>query len=255
MTTGPLDDLPADAAAARKAADDLLSSIEDALTDNPPAGVQLLWDIAEMLRAASSPPEHWLGEDPAEGARRRWHEVLIGATNITSTALDAIAAGMAPEHAADWLAEQDYRDTRPRAGAHSGVLDLTPPDHPDTGRTLFVEADVWGDASQSPGQQLRLGVTAGKGPSPEPRPYTASTVLRAGHAMSELAAVLGELVLEPAADGFPLCGLPGDRVMCAACGQAAGSDVARRVENPYGDYEDVCSVSCARTVHVARDDE
>lgn len=57
------------------------------------------------------------------------------------------------------------------------------------------------DARQVP----PLTVTADRGPAPEPRPHTASTVLRAGWHLHQAAAVLGEIAAEPAKDGIPIC--------------------------------------------------
>ena len=95
-----------------------------------------------------------------------------------------------------------------------------------------------------------LAVTADRGPAPEPRPHTASAVLRAGRALSEPAAVLGELVLEQAADSIPLCGWESKEITFEVCQRIVSADTARRVETgPHGRTADVCSVPCARAAY------
>jgi hypothetical protein len=60
-------------------------------------------------------------------------------------------------------------------------------------RILTVGFDLM--AHYTPTQQVSpLAVTADRGPAPESRPHTASTVLRAGWHLHQLAAVFGEVV-------------------------------------------------------------
>jgi hypothetical protein len=174
--------------------------------------------------------------------------VLANAGDVAAIALNGIAAGKTPEQAADWVAEHNYGESEAwqKATAYSGTLEMVPPDHGDTARILAVAFDLM--AHYTPAQQvLPLSVTADRGPAPEPRPPTASTVLRAGWHLAQLAAVLGEIVIEPAVDGIPLCGREDREVTCEVCGRDVSAAIARRVQTgPYGSTADVCSTPCAR---------
>lgn len=77
---------------------------------------------------------------------------------------------------------------------------------------------------------------------------TAATLLRTAHHLHHLGATLGELVLEPEADGIPLCGRPDEEVTCEICQRAVGADVARTIEvtTPWHHQVKVCSVTCSR---------
>jgi hypothetical protein len=247
MTMHPAGGLPGSvAAAARKAADDLYQALRPAMTtDRPSREVSALWWIVKMLNAVSGGLD--FSSVPEAGRHRaQWAEAAGLASGITATALEIVATGMAPEQAADWLTETDGSDVQQKATAYSGVLEMIPPDHEDTTRTLTVTFDLL--SRYLPEQRVQSpAVTADRGPAPEPRPHTASTVLRAGRALSELAAVLGELVLEPAADGIPLCGWGSKEITCEVCQRTVSADIARRVETgPYGRTADVCSALCAR---------
>jgi hypothetical protein len=104
-------------------------------------------------------------------------------------------------------------------------------------------------AHYTPTQQVSpLAVTADRGPAPESRPHTASTVLRAGWHLHQLAAVLGEIAIEPAANGIPLCGREDREITCEVCGRDVSADIARavQVDRPWNHEVKVCSVSCAR---------
>ncbi len=143
--------------------------------------------------------------------------------------------------AADYLSNTS--DMQDIGAAYGGVIELTPPDYPDTSRTLAVT--IRGDMLRS------LSVTADRGPAPQPRPHTAATLLRTAHHLHRLAAVLGEVVLEPQADGIPLCGRPSDEITCEICQRTVGADIARTAEvtRPWHRTVTVCSVTCARAAH------
>ncbi|MGH3190681.1 MAG: hypothetical protein ACRDOL_26155, partial [Streptosporangiaceae bacterium] len=146
--------------------------------------------------------------------------MLANAGDVAAIALNGIAAGKTAEQAADWIAEHNYGESEAwqTATAYSGTLEMIPPDHGDTARILTVAFDVM--ARCTPAQHVpALSVTVDRGPSPEPRPHTATTVLRAGWHLAQLAAVLGEIVIEPAADGIPLCGREDREVTCEVCGR------------------------------------
>ncbi len=163
------------------------------------------------------------------------------ASAITDKALAIIATGMTPPQAADWLLDNDASDVLDTATA--GMIDLIPPDYTETGRTLTatIRAD----------QHRTLVVTADRGHAPQPRPHSAVTLLRTAHHLNQLAAVLGEVVLEPAADGIPVCGRHSEEITCEVCQAPVGADLARKVgvTRPWHHDVTVCSVTCARAAH------
>jgi hypothetical protein len=59
------------------------------------------------------------------------------------------------------------------------------------------------------------------------------------------------VVLEPEADGVPVCGRDSEEITCEMCQRTAGADVARTVEvaKPWPHNVKVCSVNCARAAH------
>lgn len=96
-----------------------------------------------------------------------------------------------------------------------------------------------------------LAVTADRGPAPQPRPHSAATLLQVAHHLHRLAAVLSEVVLEPEADGIPLCGRDDQEITCEICQRTAGAGIARTIEiaRPWLRTVTVCSVTCARAAH------
>ncbi|HEV3380918.1 MAG TPA: hypothetical protein VG142_08065 [Trebonia sp.] len=250
---GPLPDnadsgLPVSvAAAARKAADDLFQALSPAMaTASPAPGVSALWDMVKMLSAVSGGLD-FSDVPEAERHRAHWAEAASLASGISRKSLKIVAAGMTPQQASAWLVENDGSGVWQKVTAYRGILEMIPPDHDETARILTVTFDlIW---HYLPGQPVNPpAVTSDQGPAPEPRPHTASTVLRAGRAVMELAAVLGELVIEPGGDGIPLCGRPGEEVTCEVCKRTVGADIARVVEArpPSSGQTRVCSVVCAR---------
>jgi hypothetical protein len=255
MTTYPANPLglPASTASAvRKITDDLFRALDDPMTADYPGelpAVRALWWITKMLNAITGSYDSFGDVPAADLPRAQWEEVLANAGDVAAIALNGIAAGNTPEQAAGWVAEHNDGESEAwqKATAYTGTLEMVPPDHGDTARILSVTFDLM--AHYTPSQHVpALSVTADRGPSPEPRPHTASTVLRAGWHLAQLAAVLGEIAVEPAADGVPLCGREDREVTCEVCGHAAGADVARVVQadRPWHHEVRVCSVPCAR---------
>ena len=237
-------DLPDNVASAgRQAAEDLFQALRPAMTTACPSPqVSALWQMAKLLSAVSGGLD--FGSVPeVERTRAQWEEAAGLASGIADKALTVIAAGMTPQQAADWRFNIDTSDVLDIAAAFGGVIELIPPDYMDTDQTLTVT--IRSDKHRA------LSVTADRGPAPQPRPHTAATLLRTAHHLHRLAAVLGEVVLEPEADGIPLCGRPGDEITCEICQRAAGADIARTVEvtRPWHRTVTVCSVTCARAAH------
>jgi hypothetical protein len=96
-----------------------------------------------------------------------------------------------------------------------------------------------------------LSVAADGGPAPQLRPHSAATLLRTAHHLHRLAATLGEVVLEPEADGIPVCGRDNEEITCEICQRTVGASLARTVEvtKPWPHNVKVCSVTCARAAH------
>jgi hypothetical protein len=235
--------LPDDIAdAARHAADRLFEALRPVMGTAAPTQITTLWQVVKLLNAVSggldsdSTPE-------ADRLRERWEETAALAANITDQALSLAATGMTPQQAADRVIKVDASDVMGTATAHGGVVELTPPDHMDTCRTLTVT--IRNDAHYT------LAVTADRGPAPHPRPHTPATLLRTAHHLQHLAATLGELILEPETDGTPLCGNPDDDVTCEICQSTTTADVARTVDvtKPWHHQINVCSTTCARAAH------
>ena len=172
--------------------------------------------------------------------RSQWYEALLQAEGIVNRALTQIAVGQTPGQAAGWLEEKDAVGAGMETLGTGGTIELVGPDVMETDRTLTVAIGV--DRLRTP------AVTASRGPAPEPRPRAPATLLRTWHHLNQLAAVLGELVLEPQSDGIPLCGSDGAEVTCESCGRTADGDTARAVEAGPPSYRRilVCSVPCAR---------
>ena len=242
------------ASAVRKITDDLFSVLQDPMihgaTHDLPA-VQALWMLTKTLNAITASVGSFADVPEADLPRVQWEEVLANAGDVAAIAADGIAAGKTPEDAASWVADHNYSEAEAwyTAAAYSGTLEMIPPDHGDTMRTLTVAFDLM--ARYMPAARVpALTVTADRGPAPEPRPHTASTVLRAGWHLAQFAAILGGIVLAPAADGIPLCGREDRDITCEACGRDVSAALARRVETgQYGGTADVCSVACARAAH------
>jgi hypothetical protein len=208
------------AAASRKAAEDLYRALDPHMTaaGTPAREITALWQTAKMLAAVSGGVE--LDDDvPAGELRARWEEAAANAEDITDAALTVVADGMTPVQAAAYLADHDSDEV-----------------------WCSVNLQPW--YTRATGSQLPpLVVTADRGPAPEPRPHTASTVLRAGHALATAAAVLGELVLELPGDGIPFFIGPHKEITCEVCGRTATAETYRRVETgSHGRTADVCSV-------------
>lgn len=254
MTTYPANPLglPASTAdAVRKITDDLFRALHDPMIADYPGelpAVRALWWITKMLNAITGSYDSFGDVPAADLPRAQWEEVLANAGDVAAIALNGLAAGKTPEQAADWISERNYSESEAwqKATAYSGTLEIIPPDHGDTARILAVAFDLM--THYTPAQHVpTLSVSADRGPAPEPRPHTASTVLRAGWHLHQLAAILGEIVIEPAADGIPLCGREDREVTCEVCGRDVSASIARRVETgPYGRTTDVCSIPCAR---------
>jgi hypothetical protein len=245
MNPHPADgtDLPGHvAAAARQAAEDLYQALHPAMaTARPSSQVSALWQIVKMLNAVSGRLD--AGSVPeADRFRARWEEAAYLASNIADTALTITAGEMTPQQAADYLLNNtsEVQDT---ASASGGAIELTPPDYPDTNRTLSVT--IRDDT------HLTLSVTADRGPEPQPRPHSAATLLRLAHHLQRTAAVLSEVVLEPEADGVPVCGRGDEEITCEICQRTVGADIARTIEiaRPWLRTLKVCSVTCARAAH------
>lgn len=243
--------LPASTASAvHKITGDLFRALDGPMTADYPGelpAVRALWWITKMLNAITGSYDSFGDIPAADLPRAQWEEVLANAGDVAAIALNGIAAGKTPEEAADWIADHNYSESEAwhKATAYSGTLEMVPPD--DTARILTVAFDLM--AHYTPTQRVSaLAVTADRGPAPEPRPHTASTVLRAGWHLAQLAAVLGEIAIEPAADGIPLCGPESKDVTCEVCGRDVGADVARVVQadQPWHHEIRVCSVPCAR---------
>jgi hypothetical protein len=255
MTTYPPNPLglPASTAeAVRNITEDLFRVLHDPMIDDSPGtlpAVRALWWITKMLNAITGSYDSFGDIPEADLSRAQWEEVLANAGDVAAIALNGLAAGKTPEEAASWIAERNYSDSEAwyTATACSGTLEMIPPDHGETGRILTVAFDMM--AHYTPTQQVSpLAVTADRGPAPEPRPHTASTVLRAAWLAHQLAAVLGEIVVEPAADGIPLCGREDREVTCEVCGRDVSAAIARvvQVTQPWDHQVRVCSVACAR---------
>lgn len=242
---GPaVDGLPRHVAdAALQAADILYQAMSPAKIAYPgnPA-LSTLWSAAKLLNsiAGGIACDLDLG-DTAERDRNRaqWDEAAYNASAITTTALKAIAAGMTPDQAADWTMHQDSYSVGAEPFAVGGTVHLMPPDIPvETGRTLTVT--IADDHART------LTVTSDRGPAPKPRPQTAATIVRTWHHLNQLAVIVHGLVLEPAADGVPVC-REGKEYTCEVCDQVVDGGVARIVETGnYGETAEVCSVACAR---------
>lgn len=236
--------LPADiAATTRDAAEALFQALRPAMAvARPDPQATALWLTAKMLSAVSGGLD-FASVPEADQTRAQWEEAAGLAATITDHALTVAGTGMTAEQAGQRLLDADGSDILDTAGAYAGVINLTPPDAQETGRTLTVT--VHDD------EQRTLSVTASRGPAPTPRPHTAATLLRTAHHLHQIGATLGELVLEPAADGLPLCGTSIYEVTCEICGRAAGGDVARTVQafTPWPRQVKVCSVTCARAAH------
>jgi hypothetical protein len=201
----------------RQAADILFKALSPARTAGPESAELIaLWYMTKMLNAVgdglnfSSVPE-------AERPRAQWHEAALNASDIAGKALAIIADSMTPQQAAGWLEDRDAISVGLQAVGCGGTIELIGPDHMETERTLTVTID---------GDRLRsLSVTADRGPAPEPRPQTVATLLRIGWLLNQLAAALGELVLELPEDGIPLCGRADEEVTCEVCQRTVGADV------------------------------
>jgi hypothetical protein len=245
--------LPASTAAAvRKITDDLFQALHDPMIADYPGelpAVRALWWITKMLNAITGSYDSFGDIPAADLPPAQWEEVLANAGDVAAVALNGIAADKTPQQAADWVAGHNYGESEAwlRATAYSCTVEMIPPDHGDTARILTVAFDLM--AHYTPSQHVpALSVMTDRGPAPEPRPHTASTVLRGGWHLAQLAAVLGEIVIEPAADGIPLCGREDREVTCEVCGRVVGADVARAVQatQPWHHEVRVCSVTCAR---------
>lgn len=92
-------------------------------------------------------------------------------------------------------------------------------------------------------------VTAGRGDPPRPCCAPAGTFATSPK-------WLGEVVLEPAADGLPAFGSPGRKVTCEVCGRdvPASDDRTVEVTRPYPRKATVCSVTCARAASAGETD-
>jgi hypothetical protein len=236
--------LPAGAAAAaRQAAELLYAALRPAMTaGDPPAQVTAMWWTAKMLDTIGGGLDsHTVVE--SERLRERWEEAADLAASIVDEALTVAAVGLSPQQAAERLIRNDASDVLGSATAYTGVIPLIPPDAEETERVLTVT--IHDDLDRS------LSVTADRGTPPEPRPQTAATLLRTVHHLHRLAATLGGLVLEPAADGVPVCGRPDAEHTCGICQRTVGGDLARTVEvlRPWYRKVTVCSVTCARAAH------
>jgi hypothetical protein len=251
---------PGVAAAVRKAAQDLYRALDPYMTASgtPAREVTTLWQTAKMLAAVSGGLDMG-GDVPAGGLHRaRWEEAASIAEDITAYALKIVADGMTPVQAAEYLADDPGAEVWGLAASSAATLEVAPPDEGDTMRSLTVAVDLQPRWSKAAGAVVLppLAVTASRGPAPEPRPHTASTVLRAGHALATAAAVLGELVLEKPADGIPYFIGPHQEVTCEVCGAPATHETYRRVEvGTSGRHADVCSVPCARAAHAGESRE
>lgn len=246
---GPaVDGLPRHVAdAALQAADILYRAMSPAKIADPgnPA-LSTLWSAAKLLNsiAGGIACDLDLG-DTAECDRNRaqWDEAAYNASAITTTALKAIAAGMTPKQASDWTMNQDSYSVGSEPFAAGGTIKLVPPDIPaETDRTLTITI-----TSDPAGP---LTVTSDRGPAPEPRPQTAATAVRTWHHLNQLAEILHGLVVEPAADGVPVC-QEGKEYTCQVCERVVDGAVARVVETGdfYGTMAEVCSVACARAAY------
>jgi hypothetical protein len=69
--------------------------------------------------------------------------------------------------------------------------------------------------------------------------------------------VLGEVVLEPEADGIPVCGRASEEVSCEVCKRTVGADIARTVDatRPWPRTVRVCSITCARAAHAGESND
>lgn len=106
------------------------------------------------------------------------------------------------------------------------ILDVqyTPPDRPETMRTLRVRLTV------DPDRPLVEVLGSTHGQPPTPRPASAADVLRLGAALETIAEILSQLVGEPLTDGLPTPGVDGatDRTTGAVWGVLR----ARRPDHP-----------------------
>lgn len=199
--------------------------------------ITALWQMVKMLNAVSGGLD-FTSVPEADRPRAQWDEVTALAAGIVDEALAIVGDGMSTEQASVRLMETDVSDVLGNAAAYAGAIELTPPDSQETDRTLTVTVTVAGDPHRT------LSVTADRGPAPTPRPHTAATLLRTAHHLQQLGATLGELVIEPAADGVPMCRPDTVQVLCEICETTVGGDVARTVDvgQPWPRAVKVCSV-------------
>ncbi|GIF75655.1 hypothetical protein [Asanoa siamensis] len=230
--------------AAHQAAELLFAALSPDMSARPRPEIEALWFAAKLLAAAAGDLDS--PDKPVDEQRReRWEEVTSNAAYITDKALTVAAEGLSLERAGDRLGNLDAieQDVATTARAYAGVVELTPPDFMNTGRLLTVTI--------RPDLRRSVSVTATRGADPMPRQHSAATLLRTAHHLHQLGSALGELVLEPAADGIPMCGPAAHKVTCQICGRTVGADVARTIElaTPSSRNLTVCSTTCARAAN------
>lgn len=221
------------AAAVRGAARTLARSVRTAPSEvGLDLQIGLLSRVATLLDVIAGALE--CSERP-EAGRARWQDAAGLAADVTDSALAAAAAGLSLDAAAGWL--RGGGSGRPDVTqVASAVVELFPPDHPDTSRPVTVT--VYADPRRAP-------KLSADDPAPCPR-QNAATLLQTDHLLARLGALLGGMVLG-AADGRPLHGSPDADVRCEFCNDIVGGDVARVVD--VGDREvQVCTPGCARAV-------
>ncbi|SNT65874.1 hypothetical protein SAMN05421812_12820 [Asanoa hainanensis] len=235
---------PRVSSAAHEAAELLFAALGPDMSARPRPEIEALWFAAKLLAAAAGDLD--FPDKPVDEQRReRWEEVASSAAYITDKALTVAAEGLSMERASDRLGNLDAieQEVATTARAYAGVVELTPPDFTDTGRllTVAIRADL----------RRTIRVTASRGVNPMPRQHTAATLLRTSHHLHQLGRALGELVLEPVADGIPMCGPAGHEVTCQICARIVGADVARTIEvaTPLSRKLTVCSTTCARAAN------
>jgi hypothetical protein len=193
--TQPGTGLPADVVVAvRQLADQLHNALHaEMLHADPAPEVALLWQAAKLINGAAGGLDFGEPTDASDRHFVQWYDVADMASDIANAALGIAAAGMSTAEAVRRVesADVDAVDGFDSAAAFAATVEVTPPNYDDIPRTLTVS--IAGDPGRT------LSVTAERGPAPQPRPYTAATLLRVAHHLHRLGAVLGDVVEADAA--------------------------------------------------------
>ncbi len=211
---------------------------------NPSPDIDFLWQTSKLLLGlgggwSATPDEHDKGFAD-------WYEVAGISLSNARRALAIAAEGLTMEQATKRVEDADvlaYESAFDEAAAYGATVDVQLPDHEESSRTITVTID--------PGTSRALSTSSNIGAAPVPRPHTPATLLQTATLVRELGDLLGSIVREPYADGFPAWISPHRETPCAVCETTLAPESARKVYvGPYwSNTVEVCSVICARAAH------